>query len=122
MNAPGFHLFVYGTLRGGGGATELLSESVCVRTGAVSGTLYDIDGAYPALMLYGDSPVQGEIWRCPFHVLGQLDAYESVQDGLFRRVGVEVEGIPCWTYVAGRALSRKLTRERRVTGGAWRPA
>ena len=119
MSAPGFNLFVYGTLRADGVAAELLAQAGYIRAAAVPGTLYDIDGAYPALMLYGGTPVRGEIWHCPPDLLAQLDAYESVQHGLFRRVGVEVAGLPCWTYVAGPALASKLTPERRVDAGDW---
>jgi len=119
VSAPGFNLFVYGTLRADGVAAELLAQAGYIRSAAVPGTLYDIDGAYPALMLYGSTPVRGEIWHCPPDLLAQLDAYESVQHGLFRRVGVEVAGLPCWTYVAGPALASKLTPERRVDAGDW---
>jgi gamma-glutamylcyclotransferase (GGCT)/AIG2-like uncharacterized protein YtfP len=119
LSASGFNLFVYGTLRTDGIAAELLADAGYIKAATVQGALYDIDGAYPALMLYGNSPVRGEIWRCPPDLLSQLDAYESVQHGLFRRVGVEVAGLPCWTYVAGPALASKLTRERLLPGGDW---
>jgi gamma-glutamylcyclotransferase (GGCT)/AIG2-like uncharacterized protein YtfP len=121
VTSPGFNLFVYGTLRTDGIAVELLAHAGYIKAATVQGTLYDIDGAYPALMLYGDTPVRGEIWHCPPDLLSQLDAYESVQHGLFRRVGVAAGGLPCWTYVAGPALASKLTRERRVAGGDWVP-
>ena len=117
-----FHLFVYGTLRSNGAGASLLADGELIGTGSVGGVLYDIDGAYPALVLYGNTPVRGEVWRCPAHALLQLDAYEAVAEGLFRRIGVEVtmsDGatLGCWTYVAGPRLSQKLVPARRIL--AW---
>lgn len=119
MSAPvidqGFHLFVYGTLRRNGAAADRLAGATMVGTGAVRGTLYDIDGEYPALMLCGDAHVQGEIWHVPSAaMLASLDAYEGVAHGLFRRATVVVEGQACWVYVAGHRLAPKLTADRRV--------
>jgi gamma-glutamylcyclotransferase (GGCT)/AIG2-like uncharacterized protein YtfP len=122
----GFNLFVYGTLRARERAAPLLSGCVPAGSGSVRGTLYDVDGRFPALMLYGDTPVPGEIWRCPADALRRLDEYEGVREGLFRRVAVSVPDtaepgreIACWSYVAGPALARRLTPERRIT--AWPP-
>ncbi len=121
-DAPGdahFHLFVYGTLRTGGESNHRLEECEFVRTAAVDGTLYDIDGQHPVLMLYGGTRIEGEIWRCPAGQLVPLDAFEGVDRGLFRRVGVLVDGTPCWTYVAGPAFAHKLTPDRRIPSGRW---
>jgi gamma-glutamylcyclotransferase (GGCT)/AIG2-like uncharacterized protein YtfP len=122
-----FHLFVYGTLRARSRAATLLRHCERVGTGTVKGTLYDIDGAFPALMLYGDTVVRGEVWRCPAATLLTLDEYEGVNEGLFRRIAVTAamtsqpaSELACWCYVAGPALSRQLTPERRI--GAWPPA
>lgn len=119
-----FNLFVYGTLRRGGGAHDQLRGCEWVGEATVGGTLYDIDGRFPALLLYGDAPVRGEVWRCPAVLLPQLDAYEGRADSLFRRVGVEAtaplgDHLPCWVYTAGPALSRKLRPEARLPGGTW---
>jgi gamma-glutamylcyclotransferase (GGCT)/AIG2-like uncharacterized protein YtfP len=110
---------VYGTLRSGGSATNLLTGAEKVGEGAVGGVLYDIDGEYPALIVYGRTPVQGEIWRCPAPLLSALDAYERTDSGLFRRIAVEVAAfaggvVPCWAYVAGPRLAAKLTPARRI--------
>jgi gamma-glutamylcyclotransferase (GGCT)/AIG2-like uncharacterized protein YtfP len=119
----GFNLFVYGSLRRGGGAGDLLSGCELVGEGTVSGTLYDIGGRFPAVVLYGDVPVRGEVWRCPPELLCHLDAYEGTDSGLFRRVAIEVqlngEPVPCWVYAAGPALSRELRPEARIAGGDW---
>lgn len=114
-----FHLFVYGSLRSTGSAVGKLVNSQLIGPGTVGGVLYDMDGEYRALVLYGSTPVHGEVWRCPAELLASLDEYERVDEGLFRRVGVEArlengttQG--CWTYVAGPRLSRKLTPARRI--------
>ncbi|HET9439861.1 MAG TPA: gamma-glutamylcyclotransferase family protein [Longimicrobiales bacterium] len=114
-----FHLFVYGTLRSNRAGAALLADGQLIGTGSVGGVLYSIDGAYPALVLYGDSPVAGEVWRCPAATLWSLDEYEAVDSGLFRRIGVNVklaDGTKrgCWTYVAGPKLSQKLVPSRRI--------
>ena len=114
-----FHLFVYGTLRSGGSATNMLAGAERVGEGTVGGVLYDIDGEFPALIVYGRTPVQGEIWCCPAPLLSALDAYERIDTGLFRRIGVEAttfDGaiVPCWAYVSGPRLASKLTPARRI--------
>lgn len=114
-----FHLFTYGTLAGGdGAASPLLADCERVGDAAVRGTLYDA-GPYPALLLSGNEPVAGEIWRCPAEVLPRLDRYEAVEEGLFRRVGLRVEGTPCWAYVAGPRLGIRLTHRSRIRSGRW---
>jgi gamma-glutamylaminecyclotransferase len=112
-------IFVYGTLRTGGAAHDALRGCEHVASATVPGTLYDIDGRFPALMLYGGTAVRGEVWRCPDALLPRLDAYEGVESGLFRRVGVRVGEHACWTYVAGPALARQLTAARRLHDGDW---
>lgn len=114
-----FHLFVYGTLLSSGEASQLLEGCERVATASVNGTLYDIDGAFPALMLAGDGEVHGEIWRCPTERLLELDGYEGVTERLFRRVGVEVDGWPCWTYVAGPKLAPRIAQAKRIESGRW---
>ena len=107
-----FYLFAYGTLKSGapGG---LLDGCERVGTGVVQGTVYDA-GDYPALLLAGDDPVHGVIWRCPYRRLTDLDRYEGTAEGLFRRVAVRVDDYACWVYVAGPALGPRLVPEARV--------
>lgn len=114
-----FNLFVYGSLRSGDSANDRLAGSELIGPATVHGTLYDIDGRFRAIMLYGTDLIHGEVWRCPVDLLRSLDEYEGTATGLFRRIGTEVDGaagerVPCWTYVAGPALSRKITPDRRV--------
>lgn len=115
----GFHLFVYGTLRRAGPAAQIMDGCEHMGEASVAGTLYDVGGRHPALMLYGRDRVQGEVWWCPLDFLQRLDEYEGVERGLFRRVGVRVEQVACWTYVAGPALARELTPDRRIPSGDW---
>jgi gamma-glutamylcyclotransferase (GGCT)/AIG2-like uncharacterized protein YtfP len=122
-----FNLFVYGTLRSAYDGTRILLGCELLGTALVHGILYDIDGRFPALVLYSDQPpVHGEVWRCPASLLPGLDQYENIADGMFRRVAVEAEtvngALPCWVYAAGPLLSHKLTLERRVASGDWQPA
>lgn len=114
-----FHVFVYGTLRSGGEAHERIADCEFVKHAHVLGTLYDIDELYPALMLYGSTRIEGEIWRCPARRLAALDEFESVAKGLFRRAGALIDDVPCWIYVAGPALARHLTPEQRIDDGRW---
>jgi gamma-glutamylcyclotransferase (GGCT)/AIG2-like uncharacterized protein YtfP len=112
------NVFVYGTLRSGGRASGLLRGCECLGARTLPGTLYDL-GAYPALVLEGEGRVEGEVWRCPGELLHALDEYEGVPRGLYRRVPVEVEGVECWTYVAGPGLARILTPEWIIPSGRW---
>jgi gamma-glutamylcyclotransferase (GGCT)/AIG2-like uncharacterized protein YtfP len=114
-----FHLFVYGTLRSTGSAASRMAGCELLGGGSVGGVLYDIEGAYPALIVYGNTPVHGEVWRCPASMLRPLDEYEDVASGWFRRIGVDVQledgrTQGCWAYVAGPSLSRKLASARRI--------
>lgn len=113
------HVFVYGTLRRGGRASALLRGCECLGVRRVRGSLYDVNGAYPALVLEDAGEVEGEVWRCSGALLAELDQYEGVGQGLYHRVRVEVEGTPCWTYVAGPGLESVLTPERRIAAGVW---
>jgi gamma-glutamylcyclotransferase (GGCT)/AIG2-like uncharacterized protein YtfP len=113
------HLFVYGTLRRGAGASHLLAGCRLLGEASVTGRLYDVAGRYPALVLEGDGPVWGEVWAVPDRVLAALDRYEGVGEGLFARVRVEAGGSACWTYVAGPALRPRLRPEAALRSGRW---
>ena len=95
-------------------ATQGALELEKIRDATVRGTLFDVDGVGPALMLAGSSQVPGEVMRADTASLERLDARARVREGLFRRVGVQVGETPCWTWVAGPALAPRLAPERRV--------
>jgi gamma-glutamylcyclotransferase (GGCT)/AIG2-like uncharacterized protein YtfP len=114
MSASSFHLFAYCSLASDDArpAADLLAGCERVGRASVRGTLYDL-GEYPALLLSGTTEVRGVIWRCPADRLPLLDAYEGVEEGLFRRVGVQAGEYGCWVYVAGPRLGLRLTPEAR---------
>ena len=117
--ASHFHLFTYGSLKSTQPqSVPLLQRCRCMGRGEVRGTLFDV-GEYPALMLAGDDVVRGEVWRCPWDVLPELDRYEGVGDSLFRRAAVEVDGTVCWVYVAGPRLGPRLLPDTRIESGEW---
>lgn len=118
-----FQLFVYGTLRKGERAAHRMNGCEWLGRAQVGGVLYNIDDEFTALILYGSTPVHGEVWRCPADKLKELDEYEDIDNGLFRRVGVTVtlenqSQVGCWAYVAGPRLTRKLTPDRQITSAA----
>lgn len=105
-------------------AGALPSSSVMVGEGELRGTLYDLDDPGRVLLLYGETRIPGEIWRCPAESLPALDRAAGVPGGTRRRVAREVprpdgaSPVACWLYVAGPALCHELLPERRVAGPA----
>jgi gamma-glutamylcyclotransferase (GGCT)/AIG2-like uncharacterized protein YtfP len=120
-----FQLFTYGTLTSPHRARETLRGAAMVGHAHVHGTLYDIAGEYPALMLYGDTRVDGKVWRCDVELLASIDEYENVASGMFRRIATHVtfddgrDDNACWLYVAGPRLAHALTAEARIDDGKW---
>lgn len=115
-----FHLFLPLAPGTDGLAGGLPAGCERLGPGHVRGTPYRLDGAGQVLMLYGDTPVPGEIWRCPAESLVQLDRRAGTAEGRRRRVARAVpphgggDPVPCWLYVAGPAVSRGLLPDRRV--------
>lgn len=96
-------LFVYGTLRSGERQAGLLGDRRR-RPARVRGRLYRLDAGYPALVAADGGWVEGElIDDVDDRLLGLLDHYEGVAEGLFRRERVTVTlGLRterAWTYV-----------------------
>jgi hypothetical protein len=112
-----FHLFVYDEAPGAPGSTDLPAGCERVATADVAGTLYGAADKNEALVLAGTGRIGGEVWRCPVEILTELDSDERVLSGLFRRVGVQVDEYPCWVYVAGPELARRLTLGRQSSRG-----
>ncbi|HEX6587961.1 MAG TPA: gamma-glutamylcyclotransferase [Longimicrobiales bacterium] len=105
------HVFVYDTARFPDVESELVRHDV------VGGTLFDVEGVGPALMLSGQTRVPGTVRRIRPETLPSFDRSARVDDGLFRRVGVRVGNTPCWTWVAGAELAQRLASARtRATG------
>lgn len=122
MTEGTFNLFTYGSLQSTGSAAHMMQGCQLLGRGSVGGILYDIDGEYRTLVLYGKERIPGDVWRCPWTLLGRLDDYENVEGGLFRRVGVLITlesgtQVGGWVYVAGPQLAPQLTPARRVKAG-----
>lgn len=113
-----FHLFTYGSSLEARQVLAGLEGCEVVARREVAGTLYDIDGEYPALVLAGMGKVSGEVWRCPVEVLTDLDRDERVVTRRLRRVGVQVGEYACWVYVVGPKLARLLVPGRRLVTSA----
>jgi indolepyruvate decarboxylase len=100
-------LFAYGTLAPAG-------PGIAARKGWVSdrvrGRLYDL-GRYPALIECDNAEagwVEGYVRPVGTdELIGHLDPYEGVDEGLFRRVATTTEaGRQVWVYVYARPLPR----------------
>jgi gamma-glutamylcyclotransferase (GGCT)/AIG2-like uncharacterized protein YtfP len=107
-------LFVYGTLRPGDVAWELLRPHVVgapVATSAL-GALYDTGRGYPAVRAGADT-VPGWVvtLRSPGEALVTLDAYEG--DEYARVRVVTADGLLCWTYL----WTASMDGLRPITGG-----
>src|SRR4051812_14226585 len=98
-------LFAYGTLAPDG--LEAAARGGWVAD-SVRGRLFDL-GPYPALVDLDDPAagwVQGYVRGVtPAELAGRLDAYEGVDDGLYRRVAATTRGgRRAWVYVYARPL------------------
>jgi gamma-glutamylaminecyclotransferase len=113
-------LFVYGTLRSGGGKEGMLLGCRWMEDAAVDGALYDF-GAHPALVVGEPGRVEGELWLCPRETLARLDAYEGVGEGLFVRAKIPLEDGWCWSYAAGPLLLARLEDATLIPSGRWDP-
>lgn len=113
-------LFVYGTLMEGQAQAGLLGAASRV-PGTVRGALWALPAGYPALGP-GDGTVHGELveLRDPA-LLTLLDRYEGVDEGLYRRVRIEVRASLrlqlAWVYLMANPQRRG---GRRLPQGRWR--
>jgi len=83
-----------------------------VRDDTVAGTLFHVEGVGSALMLSGQNRVRGRIRKIRADALAQADRAARVADGVYRRVGVHIGNVPCWTWVAGPKLAQHLATAR----------
>ena len=114
-------LFVYGTLLENGAQAGLL-QGCSRRPATLRGRLYRMPAGYPALVPGGSGEVHGELVELPRHALfGILDAYEGVEQGLYRReehvARVGIRPVPCWAYVMHKP---ELRGGRVIPSGRWR--
>ncbi len=114
-----FLLFVYGTLKRGGGRHGPLAEQRCrgpVQTRPLY-ALYHL-GSYPGLVAVGEGgqSVQGELYEVDRALLGWLDRIEDAPE-LFALEQVELEGQagPAWAYF----YQRDPAGLPRIESGLW---
>jgi gamma-glutamylcyclotransferase (GGCT)/AIG2-like uncharacterized protein YtfP len=119
--SPPLPLFVYGTLMTGASQAGLLA-GLGRTTAMVRGSLWSLPAGYPALCLEGDDRVHGELVDPPSpRLLELLDRYEGVDEGLYRRVRVEViVGLRPGTAWAWVMDAPRLHGGRAIPEGRWR--
>lgn len=107
-------VFVYGTLRSGGGQSARMNCGQRLGQALVRGDLYQVDW-YPAAVLGGVSEIVGEVFELNPEDLAALDEYEGDE---YRRVRATVRGI-----VVGEAWiwewARSVEGLRRIPSGDW---
>lgn len=134
MNAlvPEETLFVYGLLRRGmsagldaflGGGAAFLAEAYTY------GTLYDVDGAYPGLVVSARTAgpeVRGELWSITkLGAWATLDDFEGIgprypEPQLYRRCSIEVVWRERQTVLAqAYVYNRDVRHLARVASGDW---
>lgn len=111
------HVFVYGTLRRGYAhamSAWLAEQGQWCGRGRCAGALYRVAAHYPGLVPSDGDWVQGDLYALPatmaVAVLAQLDAYEEIGNGEYRRERCTVyresgDTVQAWVYVYCRAVS-----------------
>ena len=87
-------LFVYGTLKKGLSNSFLLNGEtfLCDAVTTAGFTLYSL-GDYPGMIAgTAEERVKGELWNVSDECLQRLDVLEDVEDGLYRREFIFVQG------------------------------
>ena len=86
-------LFVYGTLKRGCSNHHLLAGQTYVGTARTTPgfSLYDL-GGYPGIAPMADDRdgVIGEVWSVDTAALEELDRFEGVHEGLYRRAPLQL--------------------------------
>lgn len=92
-------VFVYGSLKKGGHFHFALSRSKFLRNARTVGryTLYNL-GDFPGMVCGGNTEVPGELYEINHKTQEHLDYIEGVDDKLFKRAFVTLEG-------GGRAIA-----------------
>jgi gamma-glutamylcyclotransferase (GGCT)/AIG2-like uncharacterized protein YtfP len=114
-------IFVYGTLKRGGGNHRYLAGQrfvgdACTEPGF---RLYELDGFPGMIHLPGDREgVHGEVWSIDAGCLGQLDVLEGIAEGLYRREPVPLQA-PFATQRVEAYLYPHPVGGRREVGSFW---
>lgn len=114
-------IFVYGTLTSDE-AHPLMADARRLGEATTTGTLWAMPQGYPALLASGAGRVYGELVApLPAETLAALDAYEGVDEGLYERVVLLVDGpdgpVRAWAWVMHDPAARGGTLRSR---GRWR--
>ena len=121
-------LFVYGTLRRGGGndIARIAPDATFVSSARVRGRLYDVNGLWPALVLDDSAGwVTGEIYRVPLQAWPALDALEDPvtpqhPDGAYFKVDTKVLCGDVTRYVTVYTANPATTRlTQLIASGDW---
>ena len=87
-------LFVYGTLKHGFRAAEYLKEATLICPSKTRDPIWGMvayqptDFPYPAVQEGGESYISGEIYEVPEHLWEELDRYEEVHLGCYKRISI----------------------------------
>ena len=92
-------LFVYGSLKAGGSAHDLLQGAIVEAEGGLDQVELIHHGGYPMLRA-GSAQVQGEVYRIPDTLWPALDAWEDVRRVFSRRRRELIDGRHVWVYEA----------------------
>lgn len=118
-------IFVYGQLKKNGLGHENLFPCELLATQSISGHALYLDrldeesnsheyDPWPYLVETGESrdQVPGEIYKLlsPEDTLKKCDAFEGVEEGLYKRILVEVDQGQAWTYLCGKKLSSRAKK------------
>lgn len=107
---------VYGTLRKGCEYHFILEDSVYKGTEVLKGEYTMIDlGAYPAILLEGNTPITVEVYEVDELVFGRLDDLEIYPD-FYNRIQVKTSVGMAWIYFLNDDANRT---SRPINSGDW---
>lgn len=116
-------LFTYGTLKKGGKYHHYLAGAERIAECAtLTGTLYDTELGYPAMVLTGEDTVKGEVYEVPDELWAMLDEVEDCTgrpDDLYEKMRTKVQtGNDDMETIVYTARNPNLLK-RRMKCGVW---
>ncbi len=114
-------VFVYGTLRQGGGNHALLGRARCLGEHVTESGYRMLNvGSYPGVVTGGDTAIRGEVYEVTPALFRQLDALEDYPRS-YTRERIDTPWGPAWMYLY-RPCGQRLPE---IPSGDWfqhRPA
>lgn len=114
--------FCYGTLKKGFSAHRILKNAPAAFLGEVITNedyhLYDV-GSFPGMVFDSTTKggVQGELYKIPERAFNDLDRYECVNTGLFRREEIILQdGSKAYAYIFNSNLDNAI----KIEDGLWK--